>query len=265
MVIIFGVDGLGSHNLWRGIENGVSAPVVPNIEQMKETGIWTSKAAIDELNFSGPNWMGMLTGAPSAVHGVQTNNCERGNNLETIFGALRRQFRDLPIFLVHEWDIFACYPEPGSITKFLHTRNTTESAQKTVDLLTQQASGVIFIDFDEVDAAGHRSGGSSQDYKNAVEAVDRAIGIIHLAASNLKLLDRTYFVLIADHGHLANGGGHSSSQFPVPFIVQGPTIHSAEIIESISNNQLAPVISTLLNATPSLDWIARLSPFESYF
>jgi hypothetical protein len=263
-VIVIGTDGLGSHNLWRESERGIPAPKIPHIEGLIAKGAWSKKAQIDERYFSGPNWMGMLTSAPSSQHGVITNNCERGNGLETIFGALRKARPALGITVVYEWGSIACYPEEGSVTRYVKSDSTTETGNAVIQALRDDVGEFIFIDFDAVDEAGHRAGGSSREYVNAVEGIDHIVGEITAAVAELGLTEHTHFVLTADHGHMGDGSGHSDPQHPVFFVVQGPGVQPGEITEEVRNSHVAQVVAYLFGVAPSADWAVSLAPFDRY-
>ncbi len=263
-VIVLGIDGLGSHNVWRHEELGTPPPSIPTLSKLMADGAWTLQAQIDEIAVSGPNWMGMLTGAPSSRHGVRSNDCERGAGLETIFGLLRRSQPAISITVIHEWATIYCYPEENSVNTFVKTSTTAETTGAIISALHRDLPDFIFVDYDGVDAAGHKAGGSSSTYRQAVEAVDQGIASVLTTLDELHIADRTYVIVLADHGHRPEGGGHSSAEYPVPFIVYGPGVRPGQISEAVHNNQLAPLLAHLFRSGPSPDWVMGLWPFDRY-
>ncbi len=262
-VVILGIDGLGTHNVWRDMYKGVPPPEIPNIESLAATGAYSLHAGIDPLNFSGPNWMGMLTGSSSSEHGVESNACTRGAALPTIFEVLHDAFDQRTLAVVHEWDRIACYYEPTSVGLRIKTRDEHDTAQKVIDILADDQVIFVFAHFDRLDAAGHEYGGNSTEYKARMESIDGEIGRILTAIRASPQAESTYVILTSDHGHRPDGGGHSSSEEPTPFIVNGPGVVPGEITAAVRNNQIAPLVAHIFGAVPSPEWSAPLTPFDA--
>ena len=53
-----------------------------------------------------------------------------------------------------------------------------------------------------LDEIGHRYGADSRQYREAAINVDRQVGLLVEAVEAAGMLDRTYFVLVSDHGHV---------------------------------------------------------------
>jgi hypothetical protein len=66
---------------------------------------------------------------------------------------------------------------------------------------------VMLYYFPGVDEVGHQYGSDSQQYAEAVQVVDGAIGRICRSVQGTRLRRSTYFVLISDHGHVATPPG----------------------------------------------------------
>jgi len=261
-VVVLGIDGLGSDNVWRDADRGVASPEVPAIERLREQGAWTLAARIDPRNFSGPNWAGMVTGSPSDVHGVQTNDCTRGAALPTIYEVLHQAFPERTLAVVHEWDRIACYYEPSSVGIRFRTRDEHETATRVIEVLDDARTIFTFVHFDRLDVAGHDHGGSSTEYKARIESIDRQIGRILSAIEASGRADSTWVILTADHGHLAAGGGHAPADAPTPFIVSGPGVVPGEIPGGVRNNQVAPLVARIFGVAPDPAWSAPLAPFD---
>ncbi|MHA1504916.1 MAG: alkaline phosphatase family protein, partial [Candidatus Heimdallarchaeota archaeon] len=95
-------------------------------------------------------------------------------------------------------------------------------------------SQIQFIDFSDVDAIGHESGATSDEYTETIELVDGYIGeIIDLYAS-LGQLENTTVVLFSDHGH-NDVGGHGSrneQETHATLVLSGKGIKNQGVIES---------------------------------
>jgi hypothetical protein len=269
-VILIGIDGLGSGNVWRDTYNGVPAPAVPNIDRLRDSGAYTLRARIDPLNFSGPNWAGMVTGSISAEHGVDTNECTRGTAKPTIYEVLRdafQQYRSRNVHphrlaVIHEWTNIACYYDPSAVDFKVNTANERETADWVINAIGDENIIFTFVYFGDLDLAGHQSGGNSLEYNEKIEAIDAEIGNILTAIAESPRAASTYVILTADHGHLPDGGGHSSADAPVPFIVSGPAVAVGEMDADVRNNQVAPLVAHIFGAVPSPAWSATLAPFD---
>lgn len=261
-VVVFGIDGMGSANVWRDTDGGVPAPAIPSIERLRKKGAWSLAARIDPLNFSGPNWTGMVTGSYSSEHGVDSNDCTRGAALPTIYEVLHGAFPRRLLAVVHEWDKIACHYEPASVGFRVQTRNERETADRVIETLADERNIFTFVHFDRLDAAGHDKGGDSAEYQKQMESIDREIGRILVAIETGPRAGSTYVILTADHGHMPAGGGHAPSDAPTPFIITGPGVVPGEIEAEVRNNQLAPLVAHIFGVAPSPVWSARLAPFD---
>jgi hypothetical protein len=262
-VVVLGIDGMGADNVWRDTYEGVPPPEIPNIGGLVKSGAYSLTAGIDPLNFSGPNWMGMLAGSYSSEHGVDSNDCTRGAGLPTIFEVLHDAFEQHTLAVIHEWDRIACYYEPTSVGLRIATRDEQDTAQAVIDTLADGRVIFIFAHLDRLDGAGHDDGGNSTAYTERMEAIDRQVGRILRAVSTSPRAASTFVILTADHGHRPEGGGHASSEEPVPFIVTGPGVVPGEIAAAVHNNQVAPLVAHIFGIAPSPEWSARLSPFDA--
>lgn len=249
--------------------NGVPAPVLPNIDEMRLNGISTLKAKIDIRNFSGPNWYGMMCGSISLQHGVNSNDCETGRNFETIALMLREQKpANFTIAVVHEWDIIICYFEDGTVNFVERTFEAQQTGDAVVDLILTEQPNFIFIHFDGPDARGHGYGGNSQEYVDVCEEIDFEVGRIFEATRQAGIFNETTFILTADHGHHPTSGSHSSTLKPVPFFIYGAGVTTSVDLdvtgEFSRNNQVAPVVAYLFGINPSPDWNSTAAPFDQY-
>jgi predicted AlkP superfamily pyrophosphatase or phosphodiesterase len=261
-VVVLGIDGLGSDNVWRDTFRGVPAPEIPNIDGLRQAGAYTLEARIDPLNFSGPNWMGMLTGSLSSEHGVDSNGCTRGRGLPTVFDVLHEAFERRTIASVYEWDRIGCYGEPPVVGR-LETATERETADGVIAAMADDRLTFAFVHFERLDEAGHGHGGHSVEYKERIESIDGEIGRVLAVISSSAYADSTFVILTSDHGHRPGGGGHSSSDDPVPFIVTGPGVRPGVIDTEVRNNQVAPLVAHIFGIAPSPEWSAGIAPFDA--
>lgn len=264
-VVLIGIDGLGSHNLYRSEFNGVASPVVPNINKIKENAAWTVKAQIDLRNWSGPNWVGMITGSNSDEHGVHTNGCRYSKKIPTIYQMIKQQMPNTRISVFYDWDKIKCHAGKGSVDYFKKIKSTPLIAENAILELKNNKPTFMFVYFGEVDERGHSKGGYSKEYTNALEEVDLGIGKIIEYLKTSGLDKETLVILTADHGHEPTSGNHSSVEFPVPLFLMGPGIIPGEITDAVRNNQVAAIIAFALGINPSSKWSSTIENLDVYF
>jgi len=68
---------------------------------------------------------------------------------------------------------------------------------------------VIMHYFPGIDEVGHRYGSNSRQYADALITVDQAIGKVCEGIDRLGLRDRTYLILLTDHGHVPTAPGQT--------------------------------------------------------
>ena len=82
-----------------------------------------------------------------------------------------------------------------------------------IEALADTDPTIGFIHLDQVDHAGHAAGApgtgyGDASYRQAILNVDELIGKLYAAYEQKGWLDSTLFILVSDHGHKLEGGGH---------------------------------------------------------
>lgn len=265
-VILLGIDGYGKNNLIKRPYRGIPPAITPNMDFIKENGAWTLDAQIDSLAWSGPNWMGILTGYKSKEHRVLLNRCYRGKGLPTIFEHIKNQMPEAEVGVIYDWDSIGCYPLEESVDFKLETKNERETAQEAVRYIKEKKPTFLFTYFGRVDTEGHAHRGNSKQYNEAVEATDKAIGEILQALKIAEMLDNSLVILTSDHGHLKAINLHSGPKSPVPLFFMGPNVIKGEMNqEMIRNNMVAPLIAYALRIQVNPLWDAKADLLKPYF
>lgn len=264
-IVFIGIDGLGSHNLYRSEFNGVAAPVVPNLNMIKESAAWTLKAQIDLRNWSGPNWVGMITGSNSDEHGVHTNGCRHSKEIPTIYQMIKEQMKNTRISVFYDWNKIKCHAGKGFVDYFKESKGTPSITENAILELKNKKPTFMFVYFGEVDTKGHSKGGFSKEYTKALEEVDLGIGKIINYLKTSGLDKETLVIVTADHGHEPTSGNHSSVEFPVPLFLMGPGVIPGEITDPVRNNQVAPIVAFALGINPSPKWSSTIENLDINF
>ncbi len=219
-VLFIGIDGLRS--------DALQAAATPHMDSLFQTGISTYDSWHLGVTSSGPSWSSMLTGVWEAKHGI-TNNSYSGAN-----------FANYPYFphLIKDVD-------PSAKAVQIITWNQMDDASKNTGgyvtnakwdlaidagthgqgLVTAAAKiqlndpdlDVLFIHYDECDAAGHATGftTNSPTYMNATQQVDTEIGeVIDALKKRPNYANEDWLVLsTTDHGGQGySHGGQSDNE-----------------------------------------------------
>lgn len=206
-VLFIGIDGCRADVM-------MSTPT-PNIQNLISQSIYSVDGLCAATTWSGNGWSTMLTGVWHTKHNVQDNNFTSPNyanypdfltRAETYNPALRT------ISLAH-WS-----PINDKIIKTadVKTNLSTDLAVKNaaVNALQNDNPDILFVDFDDVDHAGHSYGFSStvSQYVNSIKTTDTYIGEIVAAMKNRPSYSNEDWlvVLTTDHGAIesSHGGGN---------------------------------------------------------
>ncbi|SEH35804.1 alkaline phosphatase family protein [Chryseobacterium culicis] len=206
-VLFIGIDGCRADVM-------MSTPT-PNIQNLITQSIYSIDGLCAATTWSGNGWSTMLTGVWHTKHNVQDNNFTSPNYVnypdfltraETYNPALRT------ISLAH-WS-----PINDKIIKTadVKTNLSTDLAVKNaaVNALQNDNPDILFVDFDDVDHAGHSYGFSStvSQYVNSIKTTDTYIGEIVAAMKNRPSYSNEDWlvVLTTDHGAIesSHGGGN---------------------------------------------------------
>lgn len=203
-VLFIGIDGCRA--------DVMMSTTTPNIQNLISQSIYSIDGLCAATTWSGNGWSTMLTGVWHTKHNVQDNNFTSPNYVnypdfltraETYNPALRT------ISLAH-WS-----PINDKIIKTadVKTNLSTDLAVKNaaVNALQNDNPDILFVDFDDVDHAGHSYGFSStvSQYVNSIKTTDTYIGEIVAAMKNRPSYSNEDWlvVLTTDHGAIESSHG----------------------------------------------------------
>ncbi|WFB65960.1 alkaline phosphatase family protein [Chryseobacterium sp. WX] len=206
-VLFIGIDGCRADVM-------MSTPT-PNIQNLISQSIYSIDGLCAATTWSGNGWSTMLTGVWHTKHNVQDNNFTSPNYVnypdfltraETYNPALRT------ISLAHWSPINDKIIQAADVKSNLATDLAVKNAAVTA--LQNDNPDILFVDFDDVDHAGHSYGFSStvSQYVNSIKTTDSYIGEIVTAMKNRPSYNNEDWlvVLTTDHGAIesSHGGGN---------------------------------------------------------
>jgi predicted AlkP superfamily pyrophosphatase or phosphodiesterase len=267
-VIQISVDGLGSGYLSPLIDNGY----VPGLARIKAQGVSTLNARDDyDMTVTLPNHVTMVTaravmgplghnwsenGDPAEGQTIHNNKGEyvagvfdvaHDSGLRTAMYASKSKFSLFEVSYNAENgapDTTGADNGRNKIDNFLYN----DSPSITNSFINEMGSNPFnysFIHYNDCDAAGHAYEWGSEEYNNAVIAVDGYLRQILTLVDNSSVLSgRTTIILTSDHGGL--GDDHSDPGEPldytIPFIVWGAGAAANKDLYNLNvNSRLNPV------------------------
>ncbi|AEV33295.1 putative AP superfamily protein [Owenweeksia hongkongensis DSM 17368] len=278
-VLFIGIDGVRS--------DALNAANTPNMDSLMNAGISTFDSWHLGITSSGPSWSSMLTGVWEPKHGV-TNNSYGGAD-----------YGNYPYFPTRAKEV-----DPNLKAVQIITWNPMDDASngtggyvfnsswdQAIDagtygqgLVTSAAKiqlqdpdlDILFIHYDECDAAGHGTGFdlNSPTYMNAIQTVDTEIGeVMKALMKRPTFADEDWLVLCTtDHGGNGYGhGGNSNTERHIWWFAAAESLPKMTVTGADPGSYQMPtnpVNPTLLETTPvltdiavtAIDWIL---PFDA--
>ncbi|RJO68391.1 nucleotide pyrophosphatase [Nocardia panacis] len=251
-VVLIGLDGLMYHK--------VQQVRARNLLRLAAEGLLTRGSIAPHTTISGPSWATVLTGVWDGKHGIRDNEFDAAPfaRYPSVFTRLKRHDPTLKLHSITTWDRLALIsasgeqradvvmvtPESPHDPKEIATDCAT--ADSVVTAVTRFAPDFLFTHLDQVDRAGHRSGGASEDYLEAVHRIDGLVGRI-VAAVDARAAahpsERWTVLVTADHGHTPRGGhgGQTEDETTNFVIARGPDFAPG-----------ATGVRTLVDLTPTI-------------
>lgn len=203
--------------------------------------------ATEQPTVSGPGWSTMITSVWTNRHGVVDNGSSFDNgdfqNNPPYLGTLKSAIPTLTTASFVHWqpidtNIIAAVDADGTAANDLDFRGVYGSDEAVALAVADSVSGALdpdalFVDFDDVDIAGHSCGSSGSCYRAQIERTDALVGQIVSAISARATFSSEdwQIVITADHGHQASGGhgGQSAVERTIPFIVASKTLRQGTL------------------------------------
>lgn len=253
-VLILGIDGCRP--------DALAVADAPHLAALIRDGAFTARAQTGEQTVSGPGWSSMLTGVWPTKHGV-TNNFFFGSHYEQ-FPHLFQRVKDFDAdwytaSVVHWAPIH--HKIVAAADHSTAPGNDDQVADEACRLLREQDPRVLFLHFDDVDAAGHGSGfhPSVPEYVTAIEAVDRRIGRVLAALRDREsYADEAWLTLVCtDHG--GQGRSHSGgAEIPeirtIFFLAHGPGVEQGTIEQPVHVVDVAATALAYLGSPIDSAW-----------
>ncbi|KQR93391.1 hypothetical protein ASG01_09390 [Chryseobacterium sp. Leaf180] len=214
----------------------------PNIQGLLPTAIYSLDAITLAPTWSGNGWSTMLSGVYHNKHNVQDNNFTAPNftaypdflsRIETYNANLKT------ISLAHWAPINNTIIQNADVKTNFSTDLAVKNA--AVNALQNDNPDVLFVDFDDVDHAGHSYGFSSAvpQYVTSIQVTDTYVGEILTAMKNRSTYNNENWLVVVttDHGATDTAhGGANLSERDIFSIYSNPSFTSQQISKTQNQN-----------------------------
>ena len=187
------------------------------------------------ITYSGPNWTSMLTGVHQNKHNVLDNSFDNYNynDYPPFFHYLNQANIDMETSSIVNWtpinnfvlSDYSDYAPESSMSDLI----VFENAQNILLEQDPLDGDVLFLQFDELDGAGHSYGFSptTEEYVNTANTLDSyASNLYNIIQDKRGNGEDWMFIIISDHG--GEGTSHSDGSHPdvnrTIFFVEHPDI-----------------------------------------
>ena len=246
---VLGVDGMGNFNRFAD---------TPRLDELFQNSAVTYDALSMDPTISAENWGAMLLGATPVVHGLTngwiSQNVYTNRDLPSIFTQLRRVFPDAYLASVCNWDPINHGIVEHDAGVDMATAPNDEELNGIILEKIQNKPKFLFVQYDDVDGAGHGSGYGTPGHLGQIEKTDALIGAVLDAYKEAGIYDETLFLVLADHGGIRRGhGGYTDEEKYVFFGAAGRGIVSSQIRFARTIDIAATVLYALGAPLPPYD------------
>ena len=255
-VFLIGVDGAGT--FFRNTET-------PNLDAIFANGAVSYDVLTSNPTISAECWGSMLLGITPEVHGL-TNSIVSAVPYPTdgpfpsVFRVIREAMPDAELGAFSHWNpINSGIIEEGlGVTK--DTAADAELTDKICAYLEKNSPTFFFVQFDDVDGAGHSHGYGTEGHLAQIRTTDGYIRRIWDVCKKRGFLEDGLFIVTADHGGFGHGhGGWTDGEKYVMFAVAGKTVAHGTIGEMGIRDTASIVLYALgLEDRQPASWTSRV-------
>ena len=262
-VIVVGIDGAGAF---------IKDAHTPNFDRIFENGAVTYSALSSRPSISAECWGSMLLGVGPEVHKLTNGIVDStpypvDSPFPSLFRRIREVYPEASLGSYCDWNPITYGIVENNIGVSHDTADDTELTPIICDYIRNEKPTFLFVQFDSVDGAGHRSGYGCREHMERIGQVDELINDVYLATDEAGILDDTLFIVIADHGGTndedgrGHHGGWTDEEKYVTFAMTGEGVKHTEIQEMNIRDLSAIVLYALGIAMPDFDeggWTAQI-------
>ena len=254
-VVVIGVDGAGAF---------FQQADTPNMDRIFANGAVTHKGLTESPTISAQCWGSLLHGVTCGVHGLTNDNVTKNSfPLDSQFPSIFRVARENnPTARLASFSNYNAI-NLGIIEDGLGVDKATADPDAALTenicrYVNEAAPMMLFVQFDDADHEGHSTGYGKQAQLNVISKIDGYIGQIYAAYEAKGILDKTLFIVTADHGGTGTShGGLSDAEKYITFAVTGPNVEKGEV-QDFEIRDTAAIVNYYFGYTNPESWTARV-------
>jgi predicted AlkP superfamily pyrophosphatase or phosphodiesterase len=125
--------------------------------------------------------------------------------------------------------------------------------ETSIQIFVENRPTLMFVLLPMVDVAGHIYGHRSEEYLQAIEKADQAIGMLVDSLKELEIYDDTLLVIVSDHGMTGTShGSRDSGDMTIPLIMRGPEVPVGDLGDVLITD-VAPTVTALFGLQAPAD------------
>jgi len=255
-VAILGVDGAGSF---------FAKAATPCMDELFANGAVTYDALTAMPTISAQCWGSMLLGVEAKVHGL-TNEIvsivpyDEGSPYPSLFRVARAAMPKAALASFCNWNPI----NTGIIEENLGVHKDTAGSdegvcEKILAYLDENDPALLFVQFDEVDGAGHKFGYGAKLYLEKITQIDALIGKVAAKYREKGYAQDTLFIVSADHGgnRLHGHGGGSKAEKRIFIGCAGRDVKKG-VLTGMEVQDIAAVAAAALGLQAPESWSAKV-------
>jgi predicted AlkP superfamily pyrophosphatase or phosphodiesterase len=254
-VAILGVDGMGAFN---------AKAATPCMDELFANGAVTYSALTSIPTISGECWGSMLHGVGPETHGlnneiVSTRPYDVNSPYPSIFRVAREAMPEARLASFSNWDPINRGIIEENLDVHKDTGNDAGVCEKILAYLDANDPALLFVQFDEVDGAGHKFGYGAKMFLEMITEIDALIGQVVAKYHEKGWAGDTLFSVRAGHGgnrHHGHGG-RSKNEKRIFIGSAGGTVKPGTI-GKMNVKDIAAVAAVALGLKAPETWTAKV-------
>jgi hypothetical protein len=256
-VVLIGVDGAGTF---------FREAVTQNLNRIFDSGAISFDVLTSEPTISAECWGSMLHGVRPEIHRltngiVSTTKYDNQSEFPSVFRVIRENMPDAAMASFCNWNPINI----GIIEDELDVHKDSAADEVLTDKICEYIAAndpvLLFVQFDEVDGAGHANGYGTPGHLTQITKTDNYIERIFRAYEERDFIDNTLFIVAADHGGTPGGshGGSSDAEKYVMVAVSGKTVAAGNIVDMEIRDTASVILYALgLDGSQPDTWTSRV-------
>ena len=248
-VIIIGIDGFRS--------DAMTQEITPSIFDFSQRNVYKNLSHLtEEDTYSGPNWSSILTGVHYNKHNVTDNSFDGSlfDMFPTFLNYIENNVSSINTSSIVNW--LPINQKILSRDVDYYTNNQISDSLVFIEALNLLLNNdpirpdILFLHFDELDAAGHNFGFSPNiiEYTETLKNIDLYVDSLVRVIDNKRLSGENWMcILVSDHG----GDGYSHGDYnnikirETVLIVEHPS-QNFKLLHKSNMTDIAPTVLDFL-------------------